>query len=278
MIVGGLYFDISSRRIVVLIVVLLTVFTMLVANIVYLRVLQWIYLGVDSVRLDDPLIPFLISFITFVLALPIFAGFLTLTHRNAALQERLKEIIRRDQLTGAMSREAFLQDFAALHTEEGRAHPGALLVVDADHFKNINDTWGHEVGDRALVGIARALQAGIGAEDFLGRIGGEEFAIFLSDVSIEKTRQIAERLRAGVEAMWVNVGAERVPVSVSIGGVHLPTPQTFKSAFSVADRLLYDAKHNGRNRVEIEAAPVRRPVRSSGSDAGAIFGGAIPQN
>ncbi|MEO0912796.1 MAG: GGDEF domain-containing protein, partial [Pseudomonadota bacterium] len=178
---SAVWFDLSSNRAMVLTTAGLTLATVAFANIVYAIALRLLF--VETVRLSDPMVLLLITVITAVIALPIFAGFLILFRRNLALQAHLTEAIRRDHLTRVMSREAFVGDFDALARKDPRAYPGSLLVVDVDHFKRINDTLGHETGDRALVAVAEALKSGVRPGDFVGRIGGEEFAVFLAGVA-----------------------------------------------------------------------------------------------
>lgn len=160
---------------------------------------------------------------------------------------RLAEKARHDDMTGLLNRESFL---AALKAARWRGDDGALLIIDADRFKYINDSHGHGQGDIALSMIADAIRDGVRAGDIVGRIGGEEFAAFLNGASEEETLLVAERIRLGVEALRFSPGEGRLlPLSVSIGGAqfypHLPVSQMMREA----DNRLYQAKARGRNRV-----------------------------
>jgi len=132
---------------------------------------------------------------------------------------------------------------------------GALLIVDADHFKAINDTMGHEAGDDALKLIARKIAGLLRTTDLIGRIGGEEFAVFLPGSSPMQAEVVAERIRLAVaEADFVTTTGERKGLSVSVGGAVFDRRLDFADLFRLADRQLYSAKANGRNRVSV--API----------------------
>ncbi|SDP80671.1 diguanylate cyclase (GGDEF) domain-containing protein [Phyllobacterium sp. YR620] len=183
-----------------------------------------------------------------------------LTDLNRIMQElettnvRLFEASLRDNMTGLLNRETFFERMEALR----RQGPGSLLIVDADHFKKINDNHGHHTGDAALIAIAQCISRCIGEDDCAGRIGGEEFAIFLATADETEVRGVAECIRAEVcsHALKSAEGAE-VPLSVSIGGVAGVAAGTVKEHFRTADRRLYDAKRRGRNCVS-----VRSPVKN----------------
>ena len=156
---------------------------------------------------------------------------------------------RIDAMTGALTREAFLTE---LNAASSAGREGTLLLADADHFKRINDSFGHQTGDEALVAIAGAIAATTGVKDFWGRIGGEEFAIFLDGSSTEEARAVAEALRRRTEATDIRREKGRVPVTVSIGGVAVEAHFNIRQAIADADRRLYRAKRIGRNRVVLD--------------------------
>ena len=162
----------------------------------------------------------------------------------------LKEKSRLDAMTGGLNREAF---FAELDRASASEHAGTLLLADADHFKQINDTFGHQTGDEALMAIASAIGSTTGVSDLWGRIGGEEFAIFLDGSNAEEAAAVAETIRRRIAAIQIKRERGQVPVTISIGGVHLPAHFSARQAMSDADRLLYRAKRGGRNRVEFGA-------------------------
>jgi diguanylate cyclase (GGDEF)-like protein len=156
-------------------------------------------------------------------------------------------------LTGIANRRAFLQDagqLAARHSAHPR--PTAVLLVDLDHFKTINDRFGHALGDRVLEIFTAAARQSIRASDLLGRIGGEEFASVLYDTSPDKAVVVAERIREAFAQTAQEVDGRPVCATVSIGLVHCDGPALdVPELLAQADQALYFAKENGRNRVEV---------------------------
>jgi diguanylate cyclase len=123
--------------------------------------------------------------------------------------------------------------------------------VDADHFKHINDEHGHQIGDQALKIIATTIRDALTGAEIVGRIGGEEFAVFLPNVDRERAFEIADGIRRKIgNIIFPEDNAERI-LSVSIGGVSFSNPASYKELFKVADRRLYEAKASGRNLVKI---------------------------
>lgn len=168
----------------------------------------------------------------------------------AAAHRRLSEKACRDVMTGMLNRESF---FAALDSSRRKSDRGALLLIDADHFKAINDSYGHLVGDEALLLIAAAIRRGIRCGDVVGRIGGEEFGAFLVGANEVEARQVAERIRREVEAIRFRPKGESVlPLTVSIGGTLCGPGATVSELMRQADLRLYEAKHGGRNRAIVD--------------------------
>jgi diguanylate cyclase (GGDEF)-like protein len=171
--------------------------------------------------------------------------------QQLALQEQLEELANTDALTGALNRRRFL---AVAEVELARAlrhaRPLGLLMLDVDHFKRINDTWGHAAGDAALVAIARTLAGTLRQQDCLARMGGEEFAILLPESPPAEASGVAERLRALCAELAWNAAEPQARLSVSIGVACLDAGDAgIPDLLRRADRALYDAKHAGRNRV-----------------------------
>lgn len=168
------------------------------------------------------------------------------THAQlAAAHRRLEEKASRDNMTGMLNRESF---FAALDGSRRKADRGALLIIDADHFKKINDNFGHLTGDTALLEIAAAIARAIRAGDILGRIGGEEFGAFLVGANDQEAIRVAERIRREVELIRFQPSDERtVPLTVSIGGTCCPFDANVSELMRAADKRLYEAKSRGRN-------------------------------
>lgn len=173
------------------------------------------------------------------------------THAQlAAAHRRLEEKASRDDMTGMLNRESF---FASLDGSRRESDRGALLIIDADHFKAINDDFGHLTGDEALLLIAAAIRNGVRSGDILGRIGGEEFGAFLIGANEVEARHIAERIRREVELIRFRPVDERtVPLTVSIGGTICGLGATVSELMRGADRRLYEAKNGGRNLAIVE--------------------------
>lgn len=167
-----------------------------------------------------------------------------LRHRTAAMV---------DPLTGISNRRAFLHDAGQMAKRHAaNPKPTAVLLIDLDHFKTINDRFGHALGDRVLEMFTDSARQSIRATDLLGRLGGEEFAAILYDTTPEKAFAVAERMREGFARIAHDVGGRPVGATVSIGLVHckdvvLDVPESLAQA----DEALYFAKENGRNRVEV---------------------------
>jgi diguanylate cyclase (GGDEF)-like protein len=155
-----------------------------------------------------------------------------------------------DDLTGAYNRRHFAQ--MASESLASAANGSALLLVDADHFKQINDVYGHAVGDAVLAELARRLRSSITASDHLARWGGEEFAVLLRDVSSqEELAARAERLRHAVSATPIEHEGIRILLTTSVGAVLAPEGASLDTLVERADACLYAAKYQGRNRVSL---------------------------
>ncbi|KAB0681884.1 GGDEF domain-containing protein [Aureimonas leprariae] len=189
-----------------------------------------------------------------LLGIPLFL-YLSLQMRNLSkLNAHLTDSAARDGLTRLLNRGAFVSQVTAklAEMEQLDAPRGALLVIDADFFKLINDRHGHAKGDEALCQIAAAIGRLTRGGDLAGRLGGEEFAVFLYGSSPTAARAAAERLRSTVEGIELFSGEERVSLTISVGAVHFREVLPFSTFYQLADRMLYEAKGNGRNRVEFE--------------------------
>ncbi len=163
----------------------------------------------------------------------------------------LRLIAQRDHLTGALTRRGFVEQASrelASHTRHGR--PGALVMLDVDHFKGVNDRHGHAAGDQVLRQIAELCHSVIRPSDCLGRLGGEEFALLLPDSAPAEASAAAERFRELIAEHPFDIGAGRtLQVTVSLGVASLnPAITSVDTWLAAADTLLYRAKHKGRNR------------------------------
>jgi diguanylate cyclase (GGDEF)-like protein len=185
--------------------------------------------------------------------------------RYDALEERaqrqLLESALRDGLTRAFNRRYFLERLAAeIRFAERHAQPLALLMLDIDHFKQLNDAHGHLIGDDVLRAVVGVLSDTLRAEDVLARYGGEEFAVLVRGVNQDGARVLGERLRKEIgELGLTKEGGEKLAVTVSIGvsmfplanASEVPSEQIGKKLIELADAALYRAKNAGRNRVEM---------------------------
>jgi len=158
-------------------------------------------------------------------------------------RQRFETLSRTDMLSGLMNRRAFLDTF-----EQARG-PVALILLDIDRFKSINDTLGHKAGDDVITRTAKCLTEAPGAGEVIARIGGEEFAVLLRGQQTERALQIAESIRQSVESMGLAVGGRPISVTVSAGVSEGVAERGFSELFSGADRALYLAKASGRNRI-----------------------------
>lgn len=128
--------------------------------------------------------------------------------------------------------------------------PGALFILDIDHFKAVNDTWGHPAGDVVLQNVARIIQNSLRKGDHTGRLGGEEFAVLLPSASGDEALMLAERIRRQLEEAIIETPEASIAVTISIG-VALLYGHSIDSVQEAADKALYQAKHNGRNQVSL---------------------------
>ena len=177
-----------------------------------------------------------------------------------AAQRQLLESALRDGLTRAFNRRYFIDRLAAeVRFAERHAQPLALIILDIDHFKTLNDAHGHLIGDDVLRAVVGVLSDTLRAEDVLARYGGEEFAVLVRGVKRDNALVLGERLRKEVAEMGLTKeGGEKLAVTVSVGismfplenPADVPSEQMGKRLIELADAALYRAKNGGRNRVE----------------------------
>jgi len=192
------------------------------------------------------------------------ARIVKLQQKLLAAQETLREQATHDWLTGAFNRAAILdilqRELARRERENGLL---CAIMVDIDHFKSINDTHGHLVGDAVLREVISRVGANIRAYDSIGRYGGEEFLIVAPDCNSITAASLAERLRACIANDPFELGECLIPVTISLGVAICEERTTADSLLRQADDALYRAKHEGRNRVSVMAdigAPVYSPL------------------
>jgi diguanylate cyclase (GGDEF)-like protein len=176
------------------------------------------------------------------------------------LKERHKRLAARDGLTQLYNRRAFDERLAKARAREERQPAGGrfgVLLLDIDHFKKLNDTFGHPAGDAALKHTARVLEQHLREGDEAARYGGEEFAIILPGADAAGALPLAERVRAAIEKSHLVFEGARLAVTVSVGVAAWPEDgHELPDLLGAADRALYAAKEGGRNRV---AAATRLP-------------------
>ncbi|MFQ1699838.1 GGDEF domain-containing protein [Loktanella agnita] len=163
--------------------------------------------------------------------------------KNEKLTGTLQRLVDRDRLTDIATRDFFFARMA-----EAPDAYGVSLMVDIDHFKRINDTYGHMAGDAVIKAVATLLRDSVRPEDIVARFGGEEFMIFLHDHSADAGFHVAERMRQTVADAQISHGDLIVSVTVSIGGGLKEACADISGAIQHADLALYQAKNDGRNR------------------------------
>ncbi len=172
------------------------------------------------------------------------------------LRRRMHDAALYDALTKGCNKQHFLERLD-VEVSYARRHRGplALLMLDVDHFKRVNDTFGHPAGDRVLAMVGQVITGTVRTEDLFARYGGEEFAVLCRGTDSDGAMALGERLRERVQAAALDCDGRPVAVTVSIGvGSWLEQPDSSKRLIDEADQALYTAKRAGRNRVVVRAA------------------------
>ncbi|SEQ29073.1 diguanylate cyclase [Devosia sp. YR412] len=167
-----------------------------------------------------------------------------------------------DPLTTLPNRRAFERGIAGLRLDNKES---ALLILDLDHFKLVNDSHGHAAGDYVLQQVSMILRANMRNRDLLSRLGGEELAVLLPDTGAIKAQEIAERLRASIEALDIHWEGQTIKITASFGVAVAPGVMPSNELFVQADAALYAAKRSGRNRVVMSGEVLLRPAMGIGS-------------
>lgn len=208
------------------------------------------------------------------IALPILiAGplffFLTRKLRELSrLNHRLHDAISYDHLTQVLNRGAFIRsakDAIVLLARGGRgdAPHNLYIIADIDHFKHVNDKFGHPVGDAALQHVAKTMRNAVRSHDYVGRLGGEEFGILLTQVKFDDAHYIADRIRRAISNNNFIHESQFIGLTVSIGGIVFQGDVDYSQLYKSADAHLYAAKESGRNRSVIAHY---RPAEPAGQD------------
>lgn len=174
---------------------------------------------------------------------------------HAKLIQELKHTIAHDELTSSLTRRQFMQSVHLLQAQSQQLKKTSVfMMLDVDHFKMVNDTYGHAIGDKALQTCVNTIQNILRGSDLLGRLGGEEFAIFIADTNPEAALEIAERIRLQVSQQPIFIH-DKTPIYIQISiGMSFLTPPYYRSIetlFKKADDALYQAKRLGRNQVYV---------------------------
>jgi diguanylate cyclase (GGDEF)-like protein len=211
-------------------------------------------LGIVSIWPDAANVTFVILFVACSQTVGLVVALLTLSfgnieRRSHILQRRAETRARRDGLTGAMNRTWFMnhagQEIAYRRSTRGLL---SLLFVDLDHFKRINDAYGHRVGDQVLKRVIRIIRGSLRGGDTVARWGGEEFIVLLPSSDMQAALAIAEKIRLRIESEDFNALVTGLHVTVSVGCAEMNGSETLDDLVARADRGLYEAKHCGRNR------------------------------
>ncbi len=191
-----------------------------------------------------------------VLTMPIMYFFASKMRELAVAHDELAILASHDSLTTCLNRGAFvtLVDAYLRQVKAPDALHGGLLVIDADNFKSINDRFGHAAGDRALQLIVLSTKNVLRAADLIGRVGGEEFAVFLPRAELIEAQTIGERVRSEISNLDFRPLGIPERLTVSVGGAVFRGRVSFADLFGYADACLYAAKRGGRNRVEFSTA------------------------
>lgn len=249
-------------------------------RVVFRTVLHNVLVIVASVALCHVLLKALSSelgiagLIASVLVPLVLAGpmifYMSLKNEQLRLAYRELEVAAaHDSLTGCLNHGAFAQRVEEWLARNAGLGYGALLVIDADHFKAINDRFGHDRGDRALRLIADALRDSTMQGELVGRLGGEEFGVFLPHLDRGTARARAEAMRLAIAELEFRADERPHRLTVSVGGSVFVGPATFSHLFREADRNLYDVKAAGRNGVAV--FPSTRPVTAGDPQDREIF-------
>ncbi|WP_269584394.1 GGDEF domain-containing protein [Roseibium sp. Sym1] len=200
-----------------------------------------------------------------LLLAPLFFYLLLNKMRQLSIaHHELAHLAATDSLTSLLNRRAFtevVEGYIQKMAASSKRQTDALLVIDVDHFKAINDHFGHDIGDEALKQIADAICAGLKEPDLAGRLGGEEFGVFLTTKTPERVAATAEQMRLCVRDIAFAPDGSNHRLTISIGGVIFDDCPTFQELYRQADEQLYFAKRSGRDRVKLSSRhPASRPA------------------
>jgi diguanylate cyclase len=232
---------IRTKREVLALTALLTAVTVLIPTIIAAMALGFSPGGFTASYATPILI--IAFFIPLFLTPPIAYAILNLIRVQADMIRTVDARIKFDMLTGVFNRNHFLDGIRASQTN------GPIMIVDADHFKAINDTYGHASGDEVLRILANVIQQCVGADGIVGRLGGEEFGIFMPGISEMEGFAKATAICEAVRNLHPFIGGRQINLTVSIGCSYHRATKVIGHSLKIADDLLYRAKAEGRDRV-----------------------------
>jgi diguanylate cyclase (GGDEF)-like protein len=239
----GMSMQIRTQRDVWKMTILITVFALTVSELC----MAGLYLsaGAGAFTMQNSII--MAALLPLIIAWPITYHVCHMSLELANTQAELRHLANTDPLTRLPNRRSFFSDARRLLDDD--AALAALLVIDADHFKDINDSYGHAVGDKALVAIADVLRASFRDSDLICRVGGEEFAVLVPGMTMHEAGVLATRVVERVAANPLSEANAIIEYSVSCGISDTSASSDLQSLFKTADDAMYLAKKQGRNRV-----------------------------
>lgn len=184
--------------------------------------------------------------LTNVIGALVLGGLLERHHQQEIRERKLLDQASFDPLTGAMNRRAFEKQYETTVVPQTSSGV-AFIIVDLDHFKDVNDSYGHTVGDRVLVGVSKILQRSIRDGDLSARFGGDEFILCLPDISVGHVAPIIDRIQKSIARFGKEEFDFDLNLTVSVGVCWSEKPQSLEAAFEIADQSLYQAKADGKN-------------------------------
>ena len=205
----------------------------------------YVFAGSEAFHLRNAII--MCATMPALIAVPITYFVARMSLSLAETQSELKRLAETDPLTLLPNRRSFFQAAEAV-LQTGQP-PASLLVIDADHFKELNDSYGHAVGDQALIVIADILRNNFRSDDLICRVGGEEFAVLLPGMDVQQAETLAQRVVTKVAANPISEPGAIIEFSVSCGLADTSTSMDLQVLFKAADDAMYLAKKQGRNRV-----------------------------
>lgn len=245
-------FEIRTMRQVYRMAAIITLFAVLIPVLTFALPFAFfgkVYFGFFAIAV------FPAALIPLFLTPPVAIVILQMFRRQNLTIDKVDEYIRYDALTGVLTRAYLLGK-----TRDALTSGGAFLMIDADHFKAINDTHGHDIGDEALKKIAEVLRKALTTEALIGRLGGEEFGVFLPGARDSEAISAAESLCALMRREGKVIAGRELNLTVSVGCALHRDDNTLEKTIKLADSALYHAKHSGRDRYFLAEATDTMPA------------------